>query len=141
MKLILVLAMIGVLVYASKRAYLYGQRYAQVTHPCNTPKTRQEQNVNYDEFNGFIAEQVADSKTFAYSLEDTLVRTDLIKELVSIRRLSGLSIDDVVTVMGRPATHLRIALIESGDVDPHLSTLQRYAMALGTRIDFQIVSR
>ena len=57
---------------------------------------------------------------------------DLIAELVRIRQSKGLSQKDVAERIGSDAAS--ISRFESGERDPHLSTIRRYAMAIGASI-------
>jgi predicted transcriptional regulator len=64
--------------------------------------------------------------------EMALRRQELLEELVARRRAAGLSQGDVAERMGtsQPA----VARLEAGHVDARLSTVQRYADAVGVRL-------
>ncbi|WP_213451442.1 helix-turn-helix domain-containing protein [Rhizomonospora bruguierae] len=59
-------------------------------------------------------------------------RRDLLAALVARRRAAGLSQDEVAGRMGtsQPA----VARLEAGQVDARMSTVQRYADAIGVRL-------
>jgi transcriptional regulator with XRE-family HTH domain len=63
---------------------------------------------------------------------------DLLAELVAERRAQGLSQAEVAERMGtsQPA----VARMEAGAVDVRLSTLQRYAAAVGRQLEVRLAS-
>lgn len=63
------------------------------------------------------------------------VRADwaLIRELVAARERAGLTQAEVARLMG--ISQSAVARIESGARDPHLSTLRRYAVAVGVTVE------
>jgi transcriptional regulator with XRE-family HTH domain len=65
---------------------------------------------------------------------DDLVLADerYIRELVSLREQKGLTIAEVARRMGIDAAS--VSRLESGVRDPHLSTLRRYAHAIGAKV-------
>jgi transcriptional regulator with XRE-family HTH domain len=68
-----------------------------------------------------------------------LVEADekLLDDLIELRREQGLS---QVQVAERLGVHQSsVARIESGERDPHLSTLRRYALALGARVEHHVL--
>jgi transcriptional regulator with XRE-family HTH domain len=66
-------------------------------------------------------------------------RAELAAELVSRRLSLGLSQTEVAARMG--TSQSAVARIESGAKDVRLSTLERYAGALGWRIDWRLEQR
>jgi transcriptional regulator with XRE-family HTH domain len=60
---------------------------------------------------------------------------ELVAELVARRRAAGLSQHEVAERMGtsQPA----VARLEAGQVDARMSTMQRYAAAVGARLIFE----
>jgi transcriptional regulator with XRE-family HTH domain len=64
---------------------------------------------------------------------DTADRRALVADLVAHRRAAGLSQGDVAERMGtsQPA----VARLEAGQVDARMSTVQRYAAAVGARLN------
>ena len=63
-------------------------------------------------------------------------RRALIEELVQARRDSELSQTEIAARMG--TSQSAVARLESGDLDARLSTLERYAAALGRTVDWQV---
>jgi predicted transcriptional regulator len=63
-------------------------------------------------------------------------RLRMIDDLVQVRLRLGLSQTDVAARMG--TSQSAVARIESGDADVRLSTLERYAAAVGRRLDWQL---
>ena len=63
-------------------------------------------------------------------------RRGLIHELVTARQESGLSQTEIAARMG--TSQSAVARLESGDLDVRLSTVERYAAALGRTVGWQI---
>ena len=62
-------------------------------------------------------------------------RRELIEELARARRESELSQTEIAARMG--TSQSAVARLESGVLDARLSTLERYAAALGRTVDWQ----
>jgi transcriptional regulator with XRE-family HTH domain len=63
-------------------------------------------------------------------------RHELIEQLARARRESGLSQTEIAARMG--TSQSAVARLESGELDARLSTLERYAAALGRTVDWQV---
>ena len=63
-------------------------------------------------------------------------RRELIEELVRARRESELSQTEIAARMG--TSQSAVARLESGDLDARLSTVERYAAALGRSVEWQV---
>jgi predicted transcriptional regulator len=63
-------------------------------------------------------------------------RRELIDELVRARQESELSQTEIAARMG--TSQSAVARLESGGLDARLSTLERYAAAMGRTVDWQI---
>ena len=63
-------------------------------------------------------------------------RRDLASDLVARRVALGLSQTEVAARMG--TSQSAVARLESGDADVRLSTLERYAAALGQTLDWKL---
>jgi predicted transcriptional regulator len=63
-------------------------------------------------------------------------RRGLIEELARVRRESELSQTEIAARMG--TSQSAVARLESGELDARLSTLERYAAALGRTVDWQV---
>jgi predicted transcriptional regulator len=63
-------------------------------------------------------------------------RRELIDELVRARKQIGLSQTQLAARMG--TSQSAVARLETGELDARLSTLERYAAALGRTVDWQV---
>jgi len=63
-------------------------------------------------------------------------RRDLIDALVALRRTSHMTQADLAQRMA--TSQAAVARLEAGEIDPRLSTLQRYAASMGKRVIWQI---
>ena len=63
-------------------------------------------------------------------------RRGLIEELAGARRASGVSQTEVAARMG--TSQSAVARLESGELDARMSTLERYAAAVGAVVDWQV---
>jgi predicted transcriptional regulator len=63
-------------------------------------------------------------------------RRELIEELVQARRDGELSQTEIAARMG--TSQSAVARLESGELDARLSTLERYAAALGRTVDWRV---
>ncbi len=66
-------------------------------------------------------------------------RKDLSAELVNRRQSVGLSQTEVAARMG--TSQSAVARLEAGEADVRLSTLERYAAAVGMELDWQLGER
>jgi predicted transcriptional regulator len=65
-------------------------------------------------------------------------RRALMTELVAARKERGLSQTEIAAQMG--TSQSAVARLERGNVDARLSTVERYAAALGQTVDWQVRS-
>jgi predicted transcriptional regulator len=65
-------------------------------------------------------------------------RRGLIEELAGARRASGVSQTEIAARMG--TSQSAVARLESGELDARMSTLERYAAAVGAIVDWQVRS-
>jgi transcriptional regulator with XRE-family HTH domain len=63
-------------------------------------------------------------------------RREVIEELAEARRASGVSQTEVAARMG--TSQSAVARLESGELDARMSTLERYAAAVGRTVDWQV---
>lgn len=89
-----------------------------------------------DELDEYLADASRDP-AFVAAYEDVDDRTRLLRELLGRRKGQRLSQHDVARAMG--TTQSAVSELEGGGNDPRLSTLQRYARAVGARLAFQIL--
>lgn len=66
-------------------------------------------------------------------------RRALMTELVAARKERGLSQTEIAAQMG--TSQSAVARLEGGDLDARLSTVERYAAALGHTVDWQVRSQ
>lgn len=97
-----------------------------------SPHTRiTHQDVDFDE--------LLEDPAVAAAADDAAVRYDLLKELVRTRSSAGMSQKEVASLM--ETTQSAVSEFESGRTDPHLSTIQRYARAVGARVTVSLENR
>jgi len=65
------------------------------------------------------------------------VRRQLLIDLGDIRRARGLTQTQVAAAMG--TSQSAVAKLERGESDPRLSTVARYALAVGHRVEYALV--
>jgi DNA-binding XRE family transcriptional regulator len=88
-----------------------------------------------DDLDRFLAEQLQDP-AFAAAYEDAEQRTALIVAQSDARRRAGLSQLDVARLMGTAQS--AVSAMEKQAVEPRLTTLFRYARAVGVRVRFTV---
>lgn len=88
-----------------------------------------------DEFEDLLGVDVADEQD---ALADELVRADFawVDQLVSLRKQFGLSQAQVAAAMSRSQSV--VSDIETMSSDPRLSTLRRYALAIGVAVKHRV---
>lgn len=86
----------------------------------------------YDDLEAYIAKRTAKNPDFPKMVEAALKERRLLRELAARRVEMGLSQKAVAKLMG--TTQRALARLERGEIDPKLSTLERYAEALGVSI-------
>ena len=85
-----------------------------------------------------LVTQYSEDPDFVESLRAAEDRHRLKVELTERRRALGLSQTQVAQSMCTTQSH--ISEFENGDSDPHLSTFQRYARAVGMRFSVSLTS-
>ena len=78
----------------------------------------------------------SDRRTLVPGLQGLSERRQLIAELVRVRRDSGLSQTEIAARMG--TSQSAVARLESGELDARMSTLERYAAAVGCTVNWQV---
>lgn len=97
---------------------------------------RDERDDSFDDLDEFLAEAMEDP-TFAAAHQDAAERSRLLRQLVEHRR-SHWSQTAVAKAMG--TTQSAVSDLEGGATDPRLSTLQRYARAIGCRLYLDVIT-
>lgn len=88
-----------------------------------------------DDFDAYLADRFADPQ-FAAAYADAAVRSRLISDLVACRKAHGLRQKDIAAHMS--VVQSVVSEFERRDGDVLLSTLQRYARAVGAQISCKI---
>jgi transcriptional regulator with XRE-family HTH domain len=86
----------------------------------------------YDDLDAYVAKRAAKNPAFPAMVDATLKERRLLRELATKRVEMGLSQKIVAALMG--TTQPALVRLERGEIDPKLSTLERYAEALGLSI-------
>jgi ribosome-binding protein aMBF1 (putative translation factor) len=92
-----------------------------------------------DDLDDFIAERARSDPDFPAMVEEALARRQLLRRLAADRQAEGLTRTTVAARMG--TSESAVARLEGGQADTKLSTLARYAAALGKRIEWQVVDQ
>lgn len=93
--------------------------------------------MEQDFLDEMIEESTKRNPEFLSLMEEARQRRILLSNLAALRTRSKVSQRTIAKRIktSQPA----IARLEAGDVDPRLSTLQRYAASLGKRVELKIV--
>jgi ribosome-binding protein aMBF1 (putative translation factor) len=89
-----------------------------------------------DDLEAYIAERSADDPELPARIEAALRRRELLRSLADERRARGLPRTVVAARMG--TSEAAVARLEAGEVDPRLSTIERFADALGKRLEWHL---
>ena len=89
-----------------------------------------------DDLDEFIAERTAKNPAFPQLMEAARRRRLLLRELAKKREELGLSQAEVAARIGTSQSAL--ARLESGEGNPTLATVDRYASAMGKKIEWRI---
>ena len=87
----------------------------------------------YDDLDAYIEKQAARNPNVPKMVDAVLKERRLLRKLAARRVEMGLSQKAVAAMMG--TTQPALARLERGEIDPKLSTLERYAEALGLNLD------
>jgi DNA-binding XRE family transcriptional regulator len=96
-----------------------------------------EHEQEQDFLDEMIAEFTASDPNFPQLLAEEVQRRELIHDLAALRAEHGLSQRAVAQCMDTSPS--AVARLEAGASDVKLSTLQRYAAALGKKIEWRVV--
>ena len=92
-----------------------------------------------DDLDDFIIGRTQANPDFPAMVADALAQRKLLRELAEQRQSTGLTRTAVAARMG--TSESAVARLEGAENDPRLSTVGRYAAALGKRIDWSIVDQ
>lgn len=90
-----------------------------------------------DDLARMVAERSAANPDFGLLVEAYQQNSDLLDALAEARRRLGLSQRAVAARMG--TSQAAVDRLEAAEVDPKLSTVQRFAVALGGRVEWHFV--
>ena len=92
--------------------------------------------ASMDDLDRMIARRTARNPDFPGLVQGALGRRDLVRALAAQREHLNITQQAVASSMetSQPA----VARIESGEVDVRLSTIERYAAAVGQRVSYQL---
>jgi DNA-binding XRE family transcriptional regulator len=91
-----------------------------------------------DDLEGYIAERAQTNPEFPALVDAHLERRRLQRALAAKRQELGLTQAEVAARM--ETSQSAVGRIEAGEVDAKMSTLQRYAIAIGHEIEFSLRS-
>jgi transcriptional regulator with XRE-family HTH domain len=91
---------------------------------------------DHDDLDEFIRERTATNPEFPVLLAAAVRRRDLIHALSQVRKAASLPRAAVAARMH--TSEAAVARLEGGEVDPKMSTIERYAAALGRQIRWEI---
>lgn len=92
-----------------------------------------------DDLEEFIADRARANPDFPRLVDDALARRKLLRDLAAQREAGGLTRTVVAARMG--TSESAVARLEKGEADAKLSTVGRYAAALGKRLEWSIVDQ
>jgi ribosome-binding protein aMBF1 (putative translation factor) len=90
-----------------------------------------------DDLDDFIAEANADP-VFVAALDQARQRRAILRELAERRKAAGLSRTVVAGRMG--TSEAAVARLEAGATDPRWSSVERFAAAVGVRLDIHLIA-
>lgn len=90
-----------------------------------------------DDLEDYIAERAARNPGFPGLMEAAAERKRLLRDLAAARRTARLTQADVATRMKTSTS--AVARLERGEMNPTVATLQRFAAAVGRKIDWRLV--
>jgi ribosome-binding protein aMBF1 (putative translation factor) len=92
-----------------------------------------------DDLEEYIADRSRTDPDFPRLVDEALARRRLLRELASEREAEGLTRTVVAARMG--TSESAVARLEKGEADAKLSTVGRYAAAVGKRIEWSVVDQ
>jgi DNA-binding XRE family transcriptional regulator len=92
-----------------------------------------------DDLDRMVEDYTAANPAFPVLLDSAVRRRELLRELAAQRRERDLSQTEVAVAMA--TSQSTIARLEAGGSDPRLSTIDRFADAVGCRFEYRLVPR
>jgi ribosome-binding protein aMBF1 (putative translation factor) len=104
-----------------------------------TKRKSQRSRTQTDDLDDFIAERTRVNPEFPKLMEAAAARKKLLGDLCDARKASGLTQTEVAARMETSAS--TVARLERGEINPTLSTVQRFAAAVGKQVTFRLAPR
>jgi ribosome-binding protein aMBF1 (putative translation factor) len=101
------------------------------------PRPKAPKRPFHDDLEDYVAERTARNPKFPNLMEAAAERKRLLRGLAAARRAAGLTQTEVATRMKTSTS--AVARLERGEMNPTVATLQRFATAVGKRIDWRLV--
>ncbi len=92
--------------------------------------------LSSDDLDGYLEERTALDPEFPAKVEAEVARQELLHRLGELRRAAGLSRAQVAARMG--TSEAAVVRLERGSRDVRLSTVQRFAEAVGAQLDMRV---
>jgi ribosome-binding protein aMBF1 (putative translation factor) len=89
-----------------------------------------------DDLEDYITERTERDPELPARIDAALRRRELLRSLADERRTRGLPRTTIAARMG--TSESAVARLETGEVDPRLSTIERFADALGKRLEWHL---
>lgn len=98
---------------------------------------KKRRQVEADLLDDIVAHGTAQDPGFRQLVDAAVARRELLRRLARRRIRLGLSQAQIADQMGtsQPA----VARLESGEVDARVSTIERFAVAVGTRLEYRLI--
>jgi ribosome-binding protein aMBF1 (putative translation factor) len=93
--------------------------------------------TNTDFIDEIIEERTARNPAFATMVDEAYHRRVLLREIAEARKAARLTRTVVAARMG--TSEAAVARLESAAVDPRISTIERFAAAVGKRVHWELV--
>jgi ribosome-binding protein aMBF1 (putative translation factor) len=93
--------------------------------------------LGMDDLDRFIGDRTRTNPDFPALVEAARERRRLMRDLAAARRKAGLTQTAVAARMR--TSEAAVSRLETGDADPRVSTVERYAAALGKRVEWRVV--
>lgn len=84
-----------------------------------------------------VEDRAKENREFADMVEAALERRQLLRELAKRRAVQGLTQEIVAERMN--TSQSAVARMETGEIDARLSTVERYAAAVGQKVEWSLV--
>lgn len=92
--------------------------------------------VGRDDLERYVAQRGARDPSFAALMAAAAERERLLHALAAARKRAGLTQTEVAARMGTSAS--TVARLERGDINPTISTLERFSIAIGKKLRWRI---